>query len=72
MKNFLEIVNVQGRVVLLNIEGIESIQESIEDSRYNTIIFMLNGGNYKTTETIEQIKAKLIKHNLNYDNSREK
>ena len=61
MNTFLEIVNVHGRVVLLNTDRIESIQESIEDSRYNTIIFMVDGSNHKTTEKIEHIMVKLIK-----------
>jgi len=61
MNNFLEIVNVHGRVVLLNKDRIECIQESIEDSRYNTIIFMVDGSNHKTTEAIEQIKDRLKK-----------
>ena len=59
MNNFLEIKNVHGTTVLINISKIEYIYESNEDPRYSALIFMSDGSNIKVTESIEFIKERL-------------
>jgi hypothetical protein len=57
MTKFLEIKSIHGNIVLINIDKIVQITEGIElDFNF---IWLHNGENIKTHETIEEIKAKL-------------
>ena len=57
MTKFLEIKNIYGKIVLINIEEIDNISEGI-DIGYN-LIWVKSGNVFNTYETIEEIKAKL-------------
>lgn len=57
MTKFLEIKNIYGKIVLINIEEIDNISEGI-DVGYN-FIWVKSGNVFNTYETIEEIKAKL-------------
>lgn len=63
MINFLEIKDLYGLNVLINIDKVLYVCDSNEDSDddiiYNAIIFMADGSNIKTEQTFKQIKAKI-------------
>ena len=64
MRNFLEIKDLYGLHVLINIDKVlyicdDSNKYSDEDLIYNAIIFMEDGSNIKTEQTFKQIKAKI-------------
>jgi hypothetical protein len=57
MTNFLQVKTVHETMVLIKIEQIITIEQGI-DLNYN-FIWLKNGQNIKTTETIQEIAAKL-------------
>jgi len=63
MRNFLEIKDLYGLNVLINIDKVlyvcDSNEDSDEDIIYNAIIFMEDGSNIKTEQTFKQIKARI-------------